>query len=47
MTNKKKLQLSLTPELYERIKALADKKGLSVNAMILILLDAELESRGE
>lgn len=47
MTNKKKLLLSLTPELYEKIKALADKKGLSVNAMILVLLDAELENRGE
>lgn len=47
MANKKKLLLSLPPDLFERIKKMAETKGISVNSMILILLDAELESRGE
>lgn len=43
---KKKILVTIPSDLYEKIRELAIKRGLTVNAMILVLLHDEIESRG-
>lgn len=38
MTKEKRLELKLTVELFEQFKKLADKKQLSVSALIRLLM---------
>ena len=42
-SEKKRLMLYLEPELYERIKALADRSGMSMNKAVQIAIETTLD----
>ena len=44
MTKEKRLELKLTVELFEQFKKLADKKQLSVSALIRLLMLEYIEN---
>lgn len=44
MTKEKRLELKLTAELFEQFKKLADKKQLSVSALIRLLMLEYIEN---
>ena len=46
-TKTRRLQLTVTPTLYERIKAYAEAAGDSVNESVSILLNAALDTSTE